>query len=276
MLLLLLFSGVGLSMACSPPHNDWVSPTVNDQSANAAVVLSGRVMSVNAAEETARVEVINYFRGCGKAKIEVVGVKETSLCGAGLPNTGDEYMFYLCDGARINQFDLHTGMLPASRENKAIASEVCGAGRRPETCDTTNVLMVDTLGNKCGSVNSAVPPPHVGRADQRQRRKLLAKLGDKNGGPPPVAGKEGRKRPLRDLRRERDDKAEAARKNPIAVDRTTTIDACLDVIYACEHYGDCCGGGNYARGGHKAVCTKAKPFSVGGNCRAYDTHAGEM
>ena len=53
-------------------------------------------------------------------------------------------------------------------------------------------------------------------------------------------------------------------------------DVCLDVHYACNHYGDCCGHGNYKKAGHKPVCSRAKPFTVGGNCAAIGTHEGEM
>ena len=75
-----------------------------------------------------------------------------------------------------------------------------------------------------------VPPA---KSEKRQRRQLLAKLGTED-----KADKRSRPAQARDLRRNRDHTAKAA-----MADRTKTIDACLGVIYACENYGECCGGG---------------------------------
>jgi thiol-disulfide isomerase/thioredoxin len=42
----------------------------------------------------------------------------------------------------------------------------------------------------------------------------------------------------------------AAAAAPVAA----AADPCLDVIYADQHYGDCCGSGNWKQEGHQVVC----------------------
>lgn len=39
-------------------------------------------------------------------------------------------------------------------------------------------------------------------------------------------------------------------------------DPCLKPAYALEHYGDCCGRGNFEKAGHLAVCDQSALFSL--------------
>lgn len=54
---------------------------------------------------------------------------------------------------------------------------------------------------------------------------------------------------------------------------SSSTDPCLDVIYADEHYGDCCGSGNYKQPGHQAVCHELqKERRAEGDAKNIDFH----
>jgi hypothetical protein len=88
-----------------------------------AMVVSGRVLATKwddaTGSDVSTVAVKAFFCGCGPAQLKIFGHRGSSMCGAGVPEVGQEYTFFLCKDHEsgqlsVNSFTLHTGLLGVS------------------------------------------------------------------------------------------------------------------------------------------------------------------
>ena len=138
--LVVIYLAVTLCKTCSPVPG-WQPSTVEQQVQHAGAIIYGKVDSVNQDQNkfSFNIHLVNafFFKGCGFNYVRINGFTSSAACGLDPPNIGDNVIVFVCrDGYHwaLNQINLHTGMVSASRNNIMTVRRLTSGTKRCDGC----------------------------------------------------------------------------------------------------------------------------------------------